>query len=804
MRFLKKFLIIAVILLALILTGGLFMARNMSRNALPDYRRDVILKGLQEEVTVLRKEHAIPVIMAGSEQDLYRAVGYVMAQDRLWQMDLLRRATTGRLSEIFGEDLAETDLLLRSLRIPEKSELILSRSDKKVIDALAAFADGVNQFIEMNGDRLPPEFRILRYRPEKWEPVHSVNLTGYMAWDLNMGWSSEVILYKLSQKLDGERFTELIPDLDLQTTKIYAGSHAATEILNALVKPSEKLRELGLEVFSGSNSWAVSGSKSTTGAPIFANDMHLAFMAPGIWYRMHHVIEGKLNVTGVVLPGQPFVVAGHNERIAWGMTNVMLDDIDFYLETLNPANPRQYRFMGEWRDMKVVSENIKTGKNSTVGRELFFTHRGPVISRFKNLEEEETAISMRWLGNEFSNELLGVYLLNRAGNWDDFRKATANFISVSQNINYIDVDGNIGLQTAAGIPLREGKGMLVVPGEDDTYDWRGLVPFEELPYTYNPPSGFVVSANNRTIDDEYPYHISHWFDIPARYDRIREMLMNKDNLSVEDFKAIQVDKKSRLAERMVPGLIHELRAMPAPSGNERMAAEMLREWDMVYRAESPEPLIFEKFYNRFLENLLLEEMGEELYPEFIGDKILVRSFIDRVWTKRESAWLAGDRTFTGPGSFRDIVQKSFHEAIEWLGQNHGSSPARWAWGDVHTLTINHPMSSVRLLDRVFRFNREKWSPGGSFHTVNPYAYNYTDPFRVNHGASQRHIFSAADWDESWSVIPTGISGLPASDYYLDQSGISVRGEYLPDVFSPGAVQSSARYRMKLLPPGAGE
>jgi penicillin G amidase len=803
MKLLKRLLIFSAIFLAVLLIAGCFVARNMSRKALPDYRQDITLEGLRGEVTVLRNDHAIPVVIAGSEEDLYRAVGYVMAQDRLWQMDLLRRATTGRLSEIFGEDLIETDLLLRSLRIPEKSELILSSSDEAIIKALTAFSDGVNQFIDNNGDRLPPEFRILRYRPEKWEPAHSVNLTGYMGWDLNMGWSSEVILYKLSRELDEEKFRELIPDLDMQTRYIYPEFQALSDIHGALIEPSARLRELGLEVFSGSNSWAVSGEKSTTGKPIFANDMHLGFMAPGIWYRMHHIIEGELNVTGVVLPGQPFVVAGHNERIAWGMTNVMLDDIDFYLETVNPDNPHQYRFMGEWKDMEAVTETIKTGRNTLVEKELLFTHRGPVISRFKELEE--TVISMRWLGNEFSNELRGVYLLNRAGNWDDFREAASNFISVSQNINYADVDGNIGLQTAAGIPMREGRGVLVRPGEDDTYDWRGLVPFGELPFAYNPPSGFVVSANNRTIGDDYPHHISHWFDISARYDRIRELLMEKERLSVEDFKTIQVDKRSKLAERMLPGLFNELREMPRPTRNERQALEMLREWDMVYSPESPEALIFEKFYNQFLENLLIEEMGEELYMEFIGDKILVRNFISQVWTRRESAWLAGDRSFTGPGSFRDVVQKSFYETIEWLELNHGADPGRWAWGDVHRLTIEHPMGSVRVLDWLFRFNRDTWTPGGSFHTVNPYSYNYTEPFRVNHGASQRHVYSAADWDESWSVIPTGTSGVPASDYYLDQSGISVSGEYLPDLFSTGAVEDSARYRMRFIPAGlAGE
>ena len=794
MKLFKKILKITGIILIILIVAGIFFIRNIARKALPDYNQDVVLERLTDEVTVYRDAFAVPHIYASSEADLYRAVGYVMAQDRLWMMDLLRRATTGRLSEIFGEDFVNTDLLLRSMRIPEKSAMVMERTDRDVISALEAFADGVNQFIDRHQGNLPPEFSILGYKPERWEPEHSINLIGYMAWDLNMGWKTEVILHKLRYRLDDDRFRELIPNLDLQESFVFP-DHMLTksELRSVLLEESSKLRELGLEILSGSNNWAVSGEKSTTGKPIFANDMHLEFFAPGIWYQMYHIIEGELNVTGVVLPGAPFVVCGHNDRIAWGMTNVMLDDMDFYLETINPENPYQYKFMGEWRDLEVRRELISTGKDKTVERELLFTHRGPIISEFKDIADQ--AISMRWLGNEYSNELRTCYLLNRAGNWEEFRDAVSTFRSVSQNINYADADGNIGLQTAAGIPIREGSGIFIMSGEDDTYDWRGLVPFEELPYTYNPPAGFVVSANNRTVGDDYPYYISHWFDPPYRYDRIREMLMEKERLSPDDFKVLLADKKSKLAGSMVPGLLSAIRTMPETTLNEQRAIELLEKWDMVYRADGPEPLIFEKFYMKFLENLLLEEMGEELYKEFITEKIQVRNIIDLVWANRGSSWLAG----TTNDPFTAAVRKSFREAIEWIEGELGRNPGRWAWGDVHKLTVEHRMGSVKLLARIFNMNRGPFSPGGSFHTVCPYSYEFTEPFVVNRGASQRHIYSVADWDDSFSVIPTGTSGIPASNYYCDQTELYVNDQYRPDLFSREAVENAARYRMKLLP-----
>ncbi len=796
MKLFKKILGVTGILLFIIIIAGFFFLRNVARKALPDYNADVVIEGLSGEVTVFRDAYAVPSIYAENEDDLYRAVGYVMAQDRLWQMDLLRRVTMGRLTEIFGPDLMDTDMLMRSLRITEKSEMVLQETGDEVLRALEAFADGVNQFIDQNARRLPPEFSILRYSPEYWEPVHSINLVGYMAWDLNMGWSTEVVLHKLRDRLDDEKFRELIPDLGMQTSYVHPESViAAANAVSSLRDKSAALKDLGVAVFSASNNWAVSGEKSTTGSPVFANDMHLGLFAPGIWYQMHQVAEGTLNVTGVVLPGQPFVISGHNERIAWGMTNVMLDDVDFYLETINPSDSHQYKFMGEWRDMEVRNEMFITGKKDTVFKKLLFTHRGPIISDFKDLEEE--AVSMRWTGNEYSNEVRSVYMLNRAGNWEEFREALTTFVSVSQNINYADVDGNTGIQTAAGIPLRDGSGIFVVSGEDDTYDWKGFVPFDELPYTYNPPEGYVASANNRTIGDDYPYYISHWFDPPNRYDRIVEMLTEKERLTADDFKLMLGDKKSKLTEKMMPDLISELGRITEPTLNERRAVEMLQEWDLVYGADRPEPLIFEKFYMRLIENLLKEDMGEELYKEFIGSKILVRNIVDHIWDTDESAWFKGGKTASGPGTFSDLVTTSFIEAVGEAEHRHGPNPERWAWGDTHNLTLNHPMGSERILDIVFNINRGPYSPGGSFHTVCPYSYNFSNPFVINHGASQRHIYSTANWDNSFTVIPTGTSGIPASSHYCDQTGLYVNDSYRPDPFSRAAVENAAVYRMKI-------
>ncbi len=282
--------------------------------------------------------------------------------------------------------------------------------------------------------------------------------------------------------------------------------------------------------------------------------MHLGLGAPGIWLQMHQVVKGKLNVTGVALPGAPAIVCGHNDRIAWGMTNVEVDNLDFYLEKTDSSKPDQYLYNGAWRKMEVRREKIAVKGGTVVEKDLRFTHRGPVVSDFKGIKDQ--VISMRWMGNEDSSELRTVYLLNRARDWNDFRAAIRSFVSISQNIVYADMDGNIGLHCAAGIPVRKkGDGLTVLPGWTDEYEWKGVVPPEKLPNSYNPREGFVSSANNKTVNAAYPYRISSWFDPSHRIRRIREMLREREKHSIESFRRMHADQHSKLVDDMKADLL---------------------------------------------------------------------------------------------------------------------------------------------------------------------------------------------------------------------------------------------------------
>lgn len=789
-------LVLVVLVVVVIVVGALFV-RSVARRGLPDYDATVAISGISQEVTVYRDAFGIPHIYAQTEDDLYRAVGYCMAQDRLWQMDLLRRVCTGRLSEIFGEDLVETDLLMRSLRIPEKSRLVLERTDGIHVSALKAFADGVNQYIEAHQKKLPPEFSILRYKPEKWLPEHSLHLVGYMAWDLTLSNSTEVLLDKIQRQFGDAKARELLPDMTFFDTLVYPAFESKLvqiDLDRTLLNANRQLQKLGLEVFSGSNNWALSGDRSVTGKPILANDMHLSLNSPGIWYQMHQAVEGGLNVTGVVLPGQPFVVAGHNDRIAWGFTNVMVDNADFYLEKLDPDHPDQYELDGEWKKMQVQKEEIKIKGGGSVHEELRFTHRGPIISRF--YEIDDVAISMRWIGNDYSDELRTVYLLNRAENWDQFKDAMRTFISVSQNTVYADVDGNIGLYCAAGIPIRKGgESCAILPGWTDEYDWQGIVPFEELPHNFNPENGLVSSANNKTVGEEYPYYISRWFALPYRIDRIREMLTERDKFSIEDFKRMQTDLKSKLVEKIRDSIVSEVIRSEELSDLERQTLQILSSWEGVLVPTSLEAAVFEKFLGLLLKNVFLDELGEELYAEFISSQLLYEYAVHHFFGEKDSLWCDDVGTEGVKETFASIIQKSFKDAVSALKADFGSDPKGWQWGKLHRLTLIHPLGRVKLLDRLFKFNSGPYEVGGSYHTVCNYSYPFRDPFGVTVGASHRHIYSLGNWDESLTVIPTGVSGIPASPHYCDQTKLYVENQYHPDYFSRDLIQKNAMYRM---------
>jgi penicillin amidase len=792
----KTFKIIMLSILSLIVIVvviGFFIISGIRNGAVPKYNGDLTMAGLESDVTVFRDDRGMPHIYAANEHDLYFSVGYITAQERLWFMDLIRRVTTGRLSEVMGADLAETDKFLRCLEMTAKSKLVLSNEDPVILSYMQAYADGVNKYITDAGKKLPPEFRILGYKPDPWKLEDIANIIGYMGWDLakdNM--TADLFYYQLVKKIGAEKALQIIPDFKAVSSVVFPGFTLDEKLLKeatSIISSLDKLEALGASSFSGSNNWALSGSRTTTGKPILSNDMHLSFGSPGIWIQMHQVIPGKLNVTGVVVPGEPFIVAGHNENIAWGMTNLMVDDIDLFAEKINPENPNQYFFNGEWKNMIVKKEIIKLKGGGVDSVIIKYTHRGPIISGFNNIGD--AAISMRWSGFDYSDEVRSVCLLNRAAGWDDFRDALRSFNSVSQNFVYADTEGNIGLNTGGGIALRKGNGSLVRNGETDESDWKGYVPFEQLPFSFNPVSGYVSSANNRTVDENYPYYISSDFVMPYRINRIRQMIGEKEVFSMDDFKRMILDQHSDYAALLTPFILKiEGRSNELTSG-EKSALSSMRNWDYDMNANLVAPSIFEFFRPAFARNLLGDEMGD-LYPSLFGTAR--EYYIYRILKMGPDEWVDNINT-AAKETLDDIVLLSFKNAISDLTQEFGEDQAQWTWGSIHKITIEHPLAKVKILDRIFSLNSETFSVGGSSHTVSPYSYGAG--FRVNHGASERHIFNTADWDESFTITPTGASGVPASEFYLSHTKDYIEGKFYKDAFTEGAVKAAAKYTLIL-------
>lgn len=788
-----------IILAFFVVIAGFGYSYYLRARGVPDYNRTVLHEGLHSEVTVYRDRYAVPHIYAADEHDCYFATGYCMAQDRLWQMDLIRRVTEGRLAEIFGDDMVRVDHLFRALRISRKSQEILDRSDPHVVASLQAFADGVNLYLAQHADSLSFEFTVLGYRPEPWKPIHSVNLIGYMGWDLTMPWSVEILYRAIRAKVGEERFREIVPDIGATASSIYARAQHDTVEGFALLEDSLGLKSLGLSVFNASNNWAVSGRRSVTGKPLLANDMHLGFSSPGIWYQMHQCVrhkgarEDSLNVTGVAVPGQPFIISGHNETIAWGMTNVMLDDMDFFEERIDPSRPDRYFYKGEWREMEIVKEKIPVKGGKVVEKTIRYTVHGPVISEFKDLQNE--AITMHWGGSYFSNEVQSMYLLNHAENFGDFREALRTFRALGQNIAYADVWGNIGLVCAAGIPIRKkGNGLNVVPGWTDEYEWAGFVPYEQQPILYNPPNNMVLSANNKT-SSAFPHHISLWYYPPYRYERIKEMILDKEKLATADFIAMQADTTSLLVRKIKPIIIAVVEKERNLNDLERESLEILRDWDNNLRKDSAAAALFEYWFLEFVTMTFREAMGARLFEQFTAQNWNMLYAVEQVLRNPQSLWFDNPAT-SGRETRDNVIIAGFRAAVSRLQSTFSGNTRRWRWGEVHRLSLTHPLGKVRILDVLFGLNRGPYETAGSFHTVCPYSYHLNNPFVVTDGASQRHVYDLADWDNSYAVIPTGNAGIPGSAHYCDQTELYLAGRYHRDLFSKEMVKKHSVYQMK--------
>ncbi|HEV2473128.1 MAG TPA: penicillin acylase family protein, partial [Chthonomonadales bacterium] len=522
------------------LAGGVYSM--LLRRPLPKIKGKLHVQGLHEPVEVITDRYGVPHIYAGNEDDLFFAQGYVHAQERLWQMEFNRRLGSGRLSELFGAVALDVDRFCRRLGMHRAAAAEVERMAEQSRRILAAYAHGVNAFIQRNRRNLPIEFTLLRFKPAPWRTSDSIQWAKMMGWGEGSNWETEIIRARIVAKIGAERAARLEAGYDPGHPLIIPPGVAYKGINLGMLEQYEAIKQLsGFGLLGASNSWVVDGSMTVTGSPILCNDPHLGQAAPSIWYECH-LVAGAIDVTGASFPGTPGIVIGHNQYIAWGLTNAVSDVEDLYIEKFHPQNPYQYEYQGKWEEAQVIREEIKVkGSKAPVIEEVRITRHGPILTSIPSATDDTSAeqdranagtaefpLALRWTGLEQCNIIAAVQKMNRASNWEEFRDALREWDVPPQNIIYADREGNIGYVMAGAVPIRaRGQSLLPSPGWTGEYEWTGFIPFDALPQMHNPQQHFIVTANNRVVNDEYPYYITNEWLNGYRAQRIRDLLTGK-------------------------------------------------------------------------------------------------------------------------------------------------------------------------------------------------------------------------------------------------------------------------------------
>jgi penicillin amidase len=767
----------------------------MSRQRHPKINGTLNLSDLSKPVEIIRDRWGIPHIYAKTENDLFFAQGFVHAQDRMWQMELNRRTAQGRLSELFGELAFDTDRTARTFGFHRLGSEDWENSSDQLRAIFQAYTNGVNAFLDHPECKLPLEFTLLRHRPEPWRPEDSASFGRVMIWQLSHAWNGEIVRAQLIQDIGPEAAAEL----EIHYPEINPVALPTGLDFNEFDPQGNLRRAKGpfLERSMGSNAWAVSGSKTTTGGAFLCNDMHLPLSIPSLWYEVH-LIGAGFNVTGVSLPGIPLVLVGHNTHIGWGMTLAFTDCEDLFIERMSPQNPRHYLFEEKWLEAEVIEEEIHVKGREDPHKELVFvTHHGPIISDV--VEGTHHRLAIQSMALRPSEAFRGWLTLNQARDWDSFVAAMHLIDAPQLSVVYADVEGNIGYWVTGKVPVRaKGEGVVPSPGWTGEYEWRSEIPFEEMPHALNPERGHLITCNNRVVSNEYPHFLGHVWMNGYRANRVEQLFEKTAKLSSDDFEDMQLDTFC------IPGL--ELVKLIGEYQNEdpliQAAIEKLQAWDGYLTVDSIGGTIYEVLRYTLVRNLLaggveddlaFKLMGKGFHPllypsnEFFGHDTVTMLRI----LKDSHSWWVGQA-----GGRDKLISESMVEAIAWLSDHLGRDVDDWQWGKLHQLTLEHPLSLQKPLDRVF--NRGPSPIGGDTDTVCQTAMRPDDPYDLKAWApSYRQILDFSDLSRSVAMYPPGQSGHLGSPHYDDLIQPWLKGEYHPMLWTREQVIEHAEGRLVL-------
>ncbi len=829
-RILLVILALLVVIVALVAIFGPPWTRRTAAESFPQIDGEIQLDGLDGPVDVYRDDFGVPHIYATSQHDLFFAQGYVHAQDRFWQMDFWRHQGAGRLSELLGANLLETDQFLRTLGWERVARAELEAAAPGLRAVLESYAEGVNAYLaDHAGTAIALEYAFLPilnrgYEPAPWTPLNTMTWAKAMAWDLGGNMRSEVNRAILLKTFTQEQIDQLYPAYSFEDRPVIVphphitrGAASAPDDLAALAAAvSPALTSAGQQIAAlnaltgggfegiGSNSWVFSGDLTDTGMPLLANDMHLGAQLPSVWYEVGlHCQDCDIDVTGVSFAGAPGVVVGHNDCIAWGFTNVGPDVQDLYIEKINPDNPNQYEFQGEWVDMEIIVEQINVAGGDPVEQIVQLTRHGPIITEVYGLEEfaddagidlpENYAIALRWTALEPTCTFCAIFAFNTAYNWGEFRAAAAKFAVPAQNLLYADVDGNIGYQMPGHIPIRaEGhNGLLPVPGWTGEYEWQGYIPFDELPFAFNPPEGYIVTANNAVVGPEYPYTISRNWAYGERARRIVDMIESApEPISAAYIQEMHGDNMDITAEPLVQVLLQ----MSLDDQDLEGVRSMFEGWDYQMGMDSNTAALFAVFWKHLNSATLDDDYPEDDLP---GGGRPTKEFMRQIVSQPDSPWW-DDQTTPEVETRDDIFRRAFEAAVKEMRKIGGKEAAGWAWGDMHTVTFeNQVMSSFPFISNAF--NRGPFRTGGGGGIVNATGWSTRDSYEVTWLPSQRMIVDMSDMQASWMMHTTGQSGHAYHPHYIDMADPWRLIEYHPMHWERAAIEVDAEGHLRLVP-----
>ncbi len=758
--FLGKLLVGTALAVAVFLLGTYFQVRG----ALPAYSGQLEAKGLRAPVEVLRDKNAVPHIIAGSLEDAAFALGYVHAQDRFWQMELMRRLGQGRLAELVpptlvGTGLVDSDRTMRGLGVYRRASESVGALSPAIRGQLESYAAGVNAWIADDDQQFGLELTLIKlmsggsYRPEPWRPADSLVWAKLMALGLDGNWRAELLRLRLSQKIGEDAVKFLIApagessDATLSTVRQATKDIDLDRLYRETDTPAVRKRQ-------ASNEWVLSGAHAVSGKPLLANDPHLGFSFPGVWYLARLVGPG-FDIRGVTSPGSPAVVLGHNGTIGWGFTTTNLDSQDIFVERVDPTDPNRYLTPDGARPFGVREETIRVAWGDPVGLRVRETRHGPVIDDFirrgENLTPQGHVLALQATaldGADTSAE--GFARIGTAKNWEEFLDATRRIVTPMQNMVYADTTGNIGFISPARVPIRrKGDGSMPVPGWTSEYDWAGFVPFDELPRAYNPPGGIFVNANARTVPDDYRHFITRDWADPYRQRRARDLLNEVERHPVYGMIVMQADNLTLDANDMLPEL---LKAAPR-NARARQAQEMLQRWNRFMMASRPEPLIYTAWIYELQRGLLADELGEDLFAAMATPDVplLLRIL-------REKPGWCDDGGTTRTETCEDAIADALDRALSWIAARQGTDMTKWQWGREHLAVHRHPLfDAVPLLRDIASV---RYPADGGNQTLNRAAPSYRGqrPFDAVHGAGYRGIYDFSDLDNSRFAMPLGQSG----------------------------------------------